>query len=272
MYQTGWTAADGLAWDDYREHIDVLQAQIRSDASEISRSRQNSDSFCETDQLRDRRCKRRGIRTGFWPRHERVNACKRSVRPDLPLHVKTVPDLAWASADSLIEQWAPEYVHIWRELTMVWRDPTLWINTNPPIQDSHDITVADLEFLAMRGVVTEVAPQDMHSLKGTANSFTVDELAKSRRRWILHTGYANRYFESTSTINHGIAFPDINQLMDNTVGATHAVLLDFSWYFGSFKISPEIGYYVGIRNGTRAWIPTSVPTGAFGPPFFGQIL
>lgn len=125
----------------------------------------------------------------------------------------------------------------------------------------------DIEVLLSRGLLREV---DEHLVRGTASSFTVDEPLKSRRRWILHPRILNLLFPTRS--GNKIPFPSLQDMEQNTVGASRAYLFDFKWYFAQFPCCEESALYNCILVNGRYFAPLTVPTGACGPPLFAQIL
>jgi hypothetical protein len=127
--------------------------------------------------LADRRKGKGNMRLGFWPRREN----KRSTNTHLPLHAKNVPALDWEKADQLVADECPELLHVWNRLTNLWRDAKRWEGAPAQTRESEDISLEDLEELCRKGILIEI-PFD--EVRGTANSFSVDETEKGRRRWI----------------------------------------------------------------------------------------
>jgi hypothetical protein len=190
-------------------------------------------------------------------------------RAALSLHVKDVAQLNWGKADELVSRWCPELLGVWQQLTSLWRSPAYW-ETNAAafvIQESADIDIDDLEKLEHAGFLEEIP---LTLVRGTCNSFTVDEQKESgdRRRWILHPKIANDIFPVEG---HGVPFPTMQEL-EQGVLEDHGVAIDYRWFFGQFSIDATVALYNCVVHGGRAFRPTTIPTGSSGAPLLAQIL
>jgi hypothetical protein len=303
MLTQGRPPADGLDGSGSAGHHSVQSAQKLDDADEILGAREVFDQSGKEDQRSSQTCGAAGsARLGavarksqkemyieplhadevpserrrrpghtvnrFWPRRLTKRSSAES-RENLKLHLKKVTQLDWSRADDLVTRWAPELLSTWVRLTTLWRDTSQWdvhqADFKAAIESSPEITERDLRQLVEEGFLVEI---DCSEVKGTCNSFTVDETDKQRRRWILHPRLANVLF---STDDHGVPFPTMEEL-EQPVLAAFAMTIDYRWFFAQFGIPEGVSLYNCIVHNGRAFRPTTVPTGGAGPPLFAQIL
>lgn len=177
----------------------------------------------------------------------------------------------------LVALWCPELYTEWKTLTTMWRDGKAFLYYSEQYKDfvleeSPDMNFADIEILVRGNILFEV---ELDAVKATARSFTVDEVAKQRRRWILHPKMGNLLFNNKA---QDIPFPSLQELEQHTIlSPCGAILFDFSWFFGQFEICLDAALHncILLRDLSgvlRAFAPRTVPTGACSPPLFAQIL
>jgi hypothetical protein len=213
--------------------------------------------------------------TGSWPRRVTVLVDATSEHADLPLHVKEVPPLSWAIADHLVSKHLGKtpWAQLWSKLVLPLRDAftTAAMHGNNVEMVECRLAMQDIEVLVSKGYLVEIA---LDQVKSCCQSFTVLELAKGRRRWILHPAIFNYISEADPAICQEKAglFPLPTKIIDRVRTHTVAACFDFAWFFGQFSMPTEVAQFFCLRKGRRAWAPTTVPTGARQPPLAAQIL
>lgn len=204
----------------------------------------------------------------LWPRKLTVPG---NVASGLPLFIKDVATLSWDKCDGLVDEVADAANQLrWYKLTRPMRSLAA-IQELANISQEQDVTnVAleqpDIDNLCERGMLKEIEP---HTGRKTCHSFTVEESAKGRRRWICHPRWFN---DVSDTTDHGVEFPTVEGVIRRCADFRYAVCLDFAGYFQQFPIEETVGQFFSIRKDGRCWSPTTVPTGSNTPPLFGQLL
>lgn len=177
----------------------------------------------------------------------------------------------------LVALWCPELHGEWKTLTNMWRDGKAFLFYHEHYKDvileeSPGMNFDDIETLVSKNILFEVKVEDV---MGAGISFTVDEVAKHRRRWILHPKLGNLLFNNKAI---DIPFPSLVDMEQHTIlSPAGAILYDFSWFFGQFEICLDAALHNCIllrdKDGVlHAFAPRTVPTGACSPPLFAQIL
>ena len=126
---------------------------------------------------------------GEWPRSKSEVAYRSS---GLPLHSKRVPRLDWEKADVLVREHASQFAELWFSLTGPFRNPS-WlkrVSDEAPTATRSDghLDLEDLEQLVAENLLVEVTPGEARRF---SQSFTVAELSKRRRRWIVWPKWLN---------------------------------------------------------------------------------
>ena len=195
----------------------------------------------------------------------------------LPLHAKDVPFLSWVEADKFMMHAStvlkqPALFTMWIELTASVRDPN-WVKymvSNHNIETNWtdtQLSQDDINCLAEKSILREIPIFDV---LGTCSSFTVIELLKQRRRWILWPKQLNA--ACIDEAGPDIPFPMVTVIIDRVRQYGKAITVDFTWFFRQFELDRLIALHMAIIKNGRAYIPTSVPTGGRHPPKFAHLL
>ena len=208
---------------------------------------------------------------GCWPHKPTLKSSPQSIST-LPLHAKDrLSQLSWEACDRFIAEWAPADLSDWELLTRPFRDASvtaLFFEGNEdeqPIQG--ETPLSDLLSLVQKGLLIEVA---RNACRRFVRTFTVDELAKHRRRWIVHPAAFNRHARACKHETN-VVFPQLETLKSR-VAKKYALCFDFKSFFHQFAIPPCVGAYFAIASGERFFLPTTIPTGASQPPLFAELL
>jgi hypothetical protein len=192
------------------------------------------------------------------------------------LHVKNVEQFDWGKVDALVEKHLGTMGTLWWRLVAPFRDAATTASLHDGRTTSRSsrncrLSMADIELLVRKGYLVEIPPGDV---RGECKSFTVLEVAKMRRRWILHPSFFNDCSLEDEAIcceKKGL-FPTPSEIVNRARDYRHACCFDFAWFFGQFGMNSEAAKFFCLWKEGRAYAPTTVPTGARQPPLAAQIL
>lgn len=95
------------------------------------------------------------------------------------------------------------------------------------------------------------------------------EKEKGRRRWIVHTPALNDASKDSLPL---VVFPTPAQIIEQVWKKRFATTIDFSAFFQHFPMEKNVAVFFGVLKQGRAFVPTTIPTGASHPPLLAQLL
>lgn len=194
---------------------------------------------------------------------------------EIPLHIKEVPTIDWRQCDELVGKQMPEWAQAWDKLTEAFRDgdkidqrlKEAGLSPTPRFVKSR-ICAKDAFALLRAKRFNRV---ERRRVLQFARLFTVLELEKNRRRWILHPRTLNALARTMGPYN--VPFPTVDQLRQRCKKNQYAVCIDFAAFYQHFPMDEKAALYFGVATSRgETLIPTTIPTGASEPPLFAQIL
>lgn len=288
----------GIDHDGYQRGVDsatsnFLETCNRKNADEIhitrscptTTSRGHASGFCESQQqfpqttnvLDDvsssrpranmRKVKRQ--EATLLGRRRRTTIIAR-VQDTSPLHVKHVPKINWTAAQELIREHAPELQEIFVESIKYFLsgDAVRALGGLGRQGDTCFLSDEDIIILISAGLIVEVST----AKKSNCKTFTVSEISKNRRRWILHPIVLNDATEEDEwfwLIPDLDLFPSVEQVIE-AVTDEAAVCFDFAAFFHSLPVSHDEFVFTGPKG--RKYAAQTVPTGSRQAPLAAQIL
>ena len=171
----------------------------------------------------------------------------------MPLHIKHVGRIDWNELDIFVQIFgSSQEVADWHALTRVFRDSRYLEELHDALINEGFTTVVDLSVDDVCLLVRAGYLVEFHGDIGAqATSFSVVEMTKSRRRWILHPILLN----ATPEIPHNVRFPRPHEVAEKIAQFRFARTYDFAWYFGHFPIPLAIARFFALVTSYGAFVP-----------------
>jgi len=195
------------------------------------------------------------LRTPAWSDLGRVEDSKR-----WPLHAKNVGAIDLDEVDKLAADCPADKKLFWQEAKKWLIDEDKYVNVRreQPFVKSK-LPIRDMEMMLRLNKIREL-PFDFGFAKGSLRLFTVDEVAKKRRRPIFHP----------VDVNNALGKKDLQTLRNHPKEALrqavlkgeYSITLDFSSYFDAFKLSENIAKYFVFPHQDRYYQLLNLAMGA----------
>jgi hypothetical protein len=267
---TGRPHCDGVSGGDGGANHCVLTPCLQQDAHEVPGSR------LSTDERGDKKFSNirfsQHVQTRNVLTHRRRHTIRAALDSARPLHVKNVPRLDWSELRAFVQTHATDLLAIFDASTkyFISADAVKQLGGIGRSTDAAFLTDDDIAVLIANDLIVEVSGDSIQN----CCSFSVDEISKQRRRWILHPIILN---EATGidVKQWYMLLPD-QQLFPTADHIAHAVLAETAWcfdfaaYFHCFPVLHNNFVFTGPDG--KKYAACTIPTGSRQAPFAAQIL